>query len=136
MFPYDDEELIEEQEEDIDATPYEWGLNSDMNAMTGVRVEDVEALKIWAYNAILTPKGRYEMFTDEYGSELEDLISHANSPGYILMEAKRMITDCVTYHPMISGISDFSGECDGDSLKVSFTLVTDYGDTEMEMEAV
>lgn len=136
MFPYDDDDLIEEQEEEVDATPYEWGLNSDMNAMTGVQVEDVEALKIWARNAILTPKGRYEMFTDEYGSELEDLISYSNDPDYILIEAKRMIEECVTYHPMISGIKNFSGECDGDSLTVSFELETDYGDAEIDMEVV
>ena len=133
MFPYDEDEIIDSEDEAVVA-PIDYGINYKRKILTGVTVSGLPALKVWARNALLTPRYRYEIFTDEYGSELETLIGHAYSPVFVAMEAKRMVTECVTVHPNISGITNFSSVLDDDKLTVTFTLVTDYGDTEMEVE--
>lgn len=131
MFPYEDDELLDSEEE-IDETPEEYGLNYEDTTLTGIKVSGVEALKVWAHNALTTPRYRYEIFSDDYGSELFDLISWSNSPEYIESEARRMVEECVTVHPAITGISDFVARYDGDRLELSFTLETEYGSEDME----
>lgn len=133
MFPYDDDEMLEAEDEAVVA-PTDYGINFDRNILTGVTVSGLPALKVWARNALLTPRYRYEIFSDDYGSELETLIGHVYSQDYVSCEAKRMVTECLTVHPNINGITNFSSVLDGDTLKVTFTLVTDYGDTDMDVE--
>lgn len=133
MFPYTDEEMEEGVEDDL-VLPTDYGINFDRNALTGVTVSGLEALKVWAMNALLTPRSRYEIFSEDYGSELESLIGRAHTPAYVRCEAKRMIEECLTVHPSIVGIDDFSAEMNGDTLTCDFTLVTDFGDEEMEVE--
>lgn len=133
MFPYTDEEMDEAQEDEA-LIPTDYGINYDRNQLTGVTVEGLKALKVWAMNAILTPRSRYEIFSEEYGSDLETLIGKSYSRAYVFCESKRMIEECLTVHPNIEGIEDFTAEISGDSLACSFTLITDFGDTEVEVE--
>lgn len=137
MFPYDDvEDLLEETEgidPDAEITPTDYGINFDRNVMTGVQVDGLAAIKVWARNALMTPRYRYEIFTDEYGSDLEELIGHSYSPAYITCESRRMVEDCLLVHPNITGITDFLATMDKDTLTISFVMQTDFGDTETEV---
>ena len=135
MFPYDDDDdLIEEPESEEVVPPHDYGINFDRGALTGVQVEGLPALREWAANALLTPRGRYEIFSDDFGSELETLIGNVYSPAYIEAESRRMVEECLTVHPNITGIDDFKAGLDGDRLDLTFTLITEYGDTELEVE--
>lgn len=138
MFPYDDfeDDLEVETESEEVSVPQDYGINFTRNVLTGTQVEGLDALKIWARNALLTPRGRYEIFTDDYGSDLEDLIGRAFTPAYVAAEAKRMVEECLTVHPNITGIDNFTANVKGDQLTVSFSLVTDYGDSDMEVEVI
>lgn len=133
MFPYTDEEMEDGLNEDI-VIPEDYGINFDRNQLTGVTVEGLEAIKVWAMNALLTPRSRYEIFSEDYGSDLEDLIGHAYTPAYVFCEAKRMVEECLLVHPAITGIADFKAVQTGDVLACEFMLETDFGDTEIELE--
>ena len=64
-------------------------------------VEGNEAIKVWVYKAILTPRYNYSIYTWDYGSELLDLIGKAYTPSLTKEEAKRLIKEALEINPYI-----------------------------------
>ena len=64
-------------------------------------VEGNEAIKVWVYKALLTPRYNYSIYTWEYGSELLDLIGKAYTPSQTKEEAKRLIKEALEINPYI-----------------------------------
>lgn len=64
-------------------------------------VEGNEAIKVWVYKAILTPRYNYSIYTWDYGSELMDLIGKAYTPSLTKEEAKRLIKEALEINPYI-----------------------------------
>ena len=60
-----------------------------------------EALKVWIYKAILTPRYNYSIYSWDYGSELFDLIGKAYTPSLTKEEAKRYIKEALLINPYI-----------------------------------
>jgi hypothetical protein len=133
MFPFEqDEELIAEPISSP-AAPTEWGLDFATGKPTGKIVSGAEAVKVWAWYALQIPRYRYEMYTWDYGSEAEELIGAAGSPGYISAEVKRMAEECLLANPFIIGVEDFRSEIEDDVLTVSMRLVTPFGEEEINV---
>ena len=64
-------------------------------------VEGNNAIKVWVYKAILTPRYNYSIYTWDYGSELLDLIGKAYTPSLTKEEAKRLIKEALEINPYI-----------------------------------
>lgn len=64
-------------------------------------VEGNEAIKVWVYKAILTPRYNYSIYTWDYGSELLGLIGKAYTPSLTKEEAKRLIKEALEINPYI-----------------------------------
>ena len=64
-------------------------------------VEGNEALKVWIYKAILTPRYNHSIYSWDYGSELMDLIGKAYTPSLTKEEAKRYIKEALSINPYI-----------------------------------
>lgn len=64
-------------------------------------VEGNEAIKVWVYKAILTPRYNYSIYTWDYGSELLDLVGKAYTPSLTKEEAKRLIKEALEINPYI-----------------------------------
>jgi hypothetical protein len=64
-------------------------------------VEGNEAIKVWVYKALLTPRYQYSIYTWNYGSELMDLIGKAYTPSLTKSEAKRLIKEALEINPYI-----------------------------------
>ena len=64
-------------------------------------VEGNEAIKVWVYKALLTPRYNYSIYTWDYGSELLDLIGKAYTPSLTKEEAKRLIKEALEINPYI-----------------------------------
>ena len=58
-------------------------------------VEGNEAIKVWVYKALLTPRYNYSIYSWNYGSELMDLIGKAYTPSLTKEEAKRYIKEAL-----------------------------------------
>ena len=58
-------------------------------------VEGNEAIKVWVYKALLTPRYQYSIYTWNYGSELLSLIGKAYTPQLTKSEAKRYIEEAL-----------------------------------------
>lgn len=123
----EDEEEIEELEEEI-KLPREYGINFKTGQITGGIVEGKEAIKVWIWLALQTPRYRHYIYTWDYGSEFEDLIGKGYTEEYIGAEAQRMTEDCLLVNENIQSITDFNVNMAGDALTVSFTANTIYGE--------
>ena len=130
----DDEELAELAEER--KTPKEYGIDFKTGQLTGGMVEGIEAIKVWIWLAIRTPRYRHYIYTWDYGSEFEELIGQGYTEEYIEAEAQRMTEDCLLVNEDIQGITDFSINMEGGSLPISFAANTIYGDIEFIDEAI
>lgn len=140
-----DVEIPDPQEQteysDIDSSteniPREYAWNFEKNDFLlkdgkFVVVEGKEAIKIWIWKALHTPKMRYSIYSDTYGHDMESLIGKGFSYGLMETEIKRFVTESLTQIKYITGITDFSMNIDNDIYKVSFTVGTTIGDIEIE----
>lgn len=130
----DDEELevIEEETK----PPKEYGIDFQTGQLTGGIVEGKDAIKVWIWLALQTPRYRHYIYTWDYGNEFEDLIGQGYTEEYTEAEAQRMTEDCLLVNENIQGITDFSISMAGDTLTISFTAETIYGDIDFNNQAV
>lgn len=131
MFPFtdtDDEESTQGQEEYI---PKEYGINFETGQLSGKIAEGYDAVLVWVWLALHTPRYRYYIYSDDYGQEYEDLIGKSYSTELTDSELERMTEECLLENPYITGIENFSCTKDEDKVTVSFTLVTTLGDGEV-----
>lgn len=141
MFPFleeeenEEEELAELEEGEEQILPREYGIDFETGQLTGQIVEGVEAVKVWAWLALQTPKFRYYVYPNEYGQEFEDILGQGYSRAYVEAELKRMTEETLLLNPYITGIEQFTCKSDGDRTELSLTLVTDFGEQE-EVEVV
>lgn len=131
----EDEEEIEELEEEI-KPPKEYGIDFKTGQLTGEIVEGKEAIKVWIWLTLQTPRYRYYAYTWDYGNEFEDLIGRGYTEEYIEAEAQRMTEDCLLVNEDIQSISEFSVSMEKDVLTVSFIANTIYGDIEFNKQAI
>jgi hypothetical protein len=130
-FPFEtDEETAVEEALKI---PKEYGIDFTTGELTGKIVEGNEAVKVWIWNTLHTPRYRHTIFSWDYGNELEDLIGQGYSQEYIEIEAKRMVEDCLLINENITGIDDFEVSQDADKLSISFTANTLFGEVGMNV---
>lgn len=131
IYPFGDEEITEQQEEEI-YIPKEYGIDFETGQLTGKVVEGLEAVKVWAWLALQTARERYYIYTTDYGQEYEDMIGKGYTKDYLKAELKRMTEECLTVNPYIAGIENFEMSKDGDHVTLSFLMITNLGDTEVE----
>ncbi|MCQ4637665.1 DUF2634 domain-containing protein [Anaerovorax odorimutans] len=136
-FPFTQEfeaaELENENLDEIEETPKEWGLDFKSGQLTGRVVEGVEAVKVWAWLALRTQRYRYMIYSWDYGSEYEDLIGTTHTNEYLDTELKRMTEECLSTNKYIIGIENFAFEKQEECLKIRFKLLTVFGEEEMEL---
>ena len=126
---------ISEEMEDSETQPYrEYGLDFETGQLTGKIVEGLEAVKVWVWLALQTPRYRYYVYSWNYGQEYEDLIGKGYSRDYILSELERMTEECLTVNSYITGIRDFLAEFEGEKVNIMFTILTDFGDEEVSVD--
>lgn len=130
----EDDEELEQQEES--QTPKEYEIDFKTGQLTGNIVEGAEAVKVWIWLVLQTPRYRYYVYTWDYGNEFEDLIGQGYTEEYIEAETKRMTEDCLLVNENIKEITDFSASVVNNTLTISFTASTIYGNvsfTEQEI---
>lgn len=131
----EDEDEIEEMEEEI-KSPREYGIDFKTGQLTGEIVEGKDAIKVWIWLVLQTPRYRHYIYTWDYGNEFEDLMGKGYTEEYIEAEAQRMTEDCLLVNENIQSITEFSVNMEGDALTVSFTANTIYGEIEFKDEAI
>lgn len=132
MFPFvdtdDEDDDIQEKELYI---PKEYGINFETGQLSGKIVEGYDAILVWAWLALHTPRYRYYIYSEDYGQEYEDLIGKSYSSELTQSELERMTEECLMENPYITGIENFSCAKEEEKVMVSFSLITILGDGEV-----
>lgn len=133
MFPFTENEEEEEQEESL-YIPREYGIDFETGQLSGKIVEGYDALLVWVWLALQTPRYRYYIYSENYGQEYEDLIGKSYSTELTDSELERMTEECLTENPYITGIENFSCVKIEEKVTVTFSLITELGDGEVSID--
>ena len=94
-------------------------------------VEGNEAIKVWVYKALLTPRYNYSIYSWDYGSELMDLIGKAYTQSLTKEEAKRYIKEALLINPYILEVTVTDTSFNNGVLSADIKIVTIYGESEV-----
>ena len=89
-------------------------------------IEGNEAIKVWAYKALLTPRYSYSIYSWDYGSELMDLIGKSYTPSLTKEEAKRYIKEALLINPYILEVTVIDTDFKNDLLSADIKVKTIY----------
>lgn len=129
-----DDELDEELDSDfeIESEPsltYAMKLTDEENKEDKFvgKVDEVDAIEQAILKLINTERYEYEIYSWDYGIELQDLIGQQIP--YVMSEIKQRITDAVTADDRIESVKDFEiSQVGRHVLFCTFTAVTIQGD--------
>lgn len=99
-----------------------------------VFVERAQAVAVWAWNALWTVRYRHEIYTWDYGNELETLIGQPYSDELKRAEAVRYVRECLMINPYITSVTQISVDFQETVLSIRCKLGTVYGDIELGRE--
>ncbi|MDP5275699.1 DUF2634 domain-containing protein [Chengkuizengella axinellae] len=97
-------------------------------------IDGMEAIKQFVRKALSTPRFRYLIYTNQYGSELEDLIGQNIPDELVDAEVPRLIEEAISYDDRILAVSNFSISRKGDALYATFEVDTVDGTIEQEVK--
>lgn len=98
-----------------------------------VIVEARDAVAVWAWKALNTPRFRYEIYSWSYGNETESLIGQNFSEELKQAEAARFVRECLMINPYITDVSDVSVSFNEGLLNISGILSTTYGEVKLNV---
>lgn len=112
-------------------------LDLENKRITGF-IDGVEAIRQYIYKVLSIERVSYLIYGtpdgENYGVELERFIGKSYS--FVRSDIERTISDALLQDERIFGVSDFNiGNPIGDTLTVSFTVSTLFGDIEITEEA-
>ena len=96
-------------------------------------IEGNNAIKVWIYKALLTPRYSYSIYSWNYGSELMDLIGKAYTPSLTKEEAKRYIKEALLINPYILEVTVVDTSFNNGLLSADIKLLTIYGESEVKI---
>lgn len=130
----DNDDDDDEEYENTDVAPYREFYVDDFCNVKDYKVDELEALKIWIYFALNVPRGRYDFLSDDYGNDLEDIIGTSSDMDYIEAMAEYAISECLRQNSHIQGITDFEMTQERDKAVFTFTVETDFGEVDTNVE--
>ena len=90
-----------------------------------------EAVKVWIWKALHAPRYRYDVYTWDYGNELESLIGSGLSEELQRSEAIRYVKEALSISPYIEKVEQIEITMEGDKLKLDCRVTTVYGEVEI-----
>ena len=124
LFPFISQE-VGNKDNDI-YKEHEFDFN--IGQLTGKILEGKTALKMWIYKALLTKRYTYPIYSWDYGQDLDELIGQGYENDYIKSEVERRIQECLMINEYIKGCHSFEINLINDSLQISFTVDTTFGE--------
>lgn len=108
-----------------------WKINTESKRIEG-EIDDFEAVRQAVEIILHVERFRWQIYSPYSGMQWEGLIGQ--NPGYVNAELQRRIRDALTMDDRVTGISNYRSQLDGNTLTVSLTVNTVYGDTTTTME--
>lgn len=135
LFPFaTNEEVALSTTETTASDIKEYELDFETGKLTGRIVTGVDAICVWAYLALKAKRYRWVIYSWYYGEEYTNLIGYSYSEEYLKSEVQRYMEECLFENEHITGVQDLEVSQIKDVLHIKFTLVTDVGSKEVEMD--
>ena len=96
-------------------------------------VEGKEAIKVWVYKALLTERFKYEIYSWDYGSEIETLINKGFTKSLIVSEVERYISEALLINEYILSVDSIEVNFNDNTLKVDISVSTIYGEVKVSV---
>lgn len=90
-------------------------------------IEGKEAVEVWVWNALQTVRRRHEIYTWDYGNDLESLIGQPYTEELKRSEAIRYVRECLMVNPYITDVNDIAVAFADGILFISCSVSTIYG---------
>lgn len=90
-------------------------------------VEGADAVAVWAWLALHTPRFRHEIYSWAFGTELDSLIGRPYTESLKQAEARRYVQEALEINPYINSIKDISVDFSDGRLSISCTVESVYG---------
>ena len=104
----------------------------DRNTMqVGFMDEGLEAVRQSVEIALNVERFQWQIYNTNFGNELEELIG--DDADYIQSELPRMVNDALSVDDRVIDTADYVFSVNGDSMTVSFTVNTVYGQLTEEL---
>lgn len=148
LFPQDDDLITDDEvdailgeddveyDEDALAVAQTYRLDFATGKISGGFIDEEEALRQFIIKALMTPRDEYAIYTEDYGSELEELIAEQEGPDYILAEAPRIIADALENDDRVVSVDDVVVTLEGDLLTANITVSSIYGEITEEVTLI
>lgn len=96
-----------QQDEFREDVAFDWTALEFFQAGNGEpqRITDADAVVGWANASLNTPKGKYAIFSEQYGSNLQELLGQVLTDTILFAEAARGVTECLLQHPRITKVT-------------------------------
>ena len=101
-----------------------------------VKVEKVEALKVWVWKALKTERNLYVAYSSSYGNDLRKELGYVYNRSVKEQLLYNEIRQCLTVNPYITTVGNFSTEknVSGSDVKIYFEVSTIYGEINAQTE--
>lgn len=96
-------------------------------------VEGLEAVKSWAFRALETQRARYEIFTWDYGLDVESFIGKVLTDK-VKIDLTKEVIECLLENKHIINVTDFKFTTDKNKVFINIKIVTEYGEFSEEVE--
>ena len=104
----------------------------DRNTMqVGYMDEGLEAVRQAVEIALNVERFQWQIYNTNFGNELEELVG--DDADYIQSELPRMVNDALSVDDRVIDTADYVFSVNGDSMTVSFTVNTVYGQLTEEL---
>lgn len=120
------------KETETQEIPVEYGIDFETGQLTGRKVKGLEAVKVWVWLCLRTERFRYQLYSQDYGVELDQYIGKAATEELLNMRCRKRVEEALLINKHITGVKDFSAFMDKDRLNISFTVQTVFGEVKIE----
>lgn len=133
LFPIIQPEAVQEETELPLYREVKWDFEKGEPVFRGgepVVVEGAEAIRTWVWKALVTERARYEIYSWDFGSEVESLIGQPYTDELKRAEAVRYVREALEINPYITEVTAASVEFDNGVLTINVTVDTVYGEVQ------
>lgn len=108
-----------------------WKIDFNRGRIGGM-VDGIEAVKQMVFLTLHTERYENAIYSFDYGVELHGLVG--KNGAYVRSELSRRISEALMQDKRVKGIEAFDAVIMGDSIAVTFTVLTDFGKFQYSQE--
>lgn len=109
-----------------------YAINFEKSGAIHGMIDGQDAVIQFIRKSIITERGKWRIYTDDYGCELPGLIGQDVTDGYIQSEIPRMVTESIDYDERILSVDNVTATRLGDTVNIICGVATIYGDIVVE----